>query len=118
MVSRHPKVPLVLASAVCILSMTACGTAGPQGGDGARSAVPSTATSEDVSASPPSLESEEGVEAEAPTSGSVATAAGRRFTSPEGITIVFVGAKLYSGDQVEKIIPGSYNVEKGDGPDV
>lgn len=40
------------------------------------------------------------------------------MTTVEGIIVEFVGARQYTSAQVQKLIPGSYNVDKGSGPDV
>ncbi len=104
--------------AFSIFTLTACGTSGGAADNAAPPASPTVTATAEVSESAAGDEPTEGIESPAPTTGSVTTPAGRTFTTPEGIDVEFRGAKLYTGKQVQKIIPGSYNVEKGDGPDV
>ncbi|WP_270886535.1 hypothetical protein [Pedococcus sp. 5OH_020] len=117
----------IALSATALFALTACGSTGPQpptspaaSNSSQSAATPTSAASTPSSPAPVGtpLNEQTGTGSESPTSSSVLQTAGRKMTTPEGIIVEFAEAKLYTSAQVEKVIPGSYNVEKGSGPDV
>jgi hypothetical protein len=94
--------------AAVVLLMGACGS-----GDKAQDPAPATADTA-VDEGPESLAPESAF----PTEGPVTTADGRFIKYPDGFRIDFMSAQQFTSDQVEKALPGSYDVETDDPKDV
>ena len=104
------KILTSIAGAVTVLALTACGS----GGSTSQEASPSgsaPAAGESAAEESPSA-------GEFPDEGSVTTADGRFIRHPDGFRIDFVSAESFSSADVERVLPGSYDVETENKRDV
>jgi hypothetical protein len=102
------KILTSIAGAAVVLALTACGSGGntPQKATSPGS-TPAVGDSAEVSPS-----------AGISTEGPVTTADGRFIEYPDGFRIDFVSAKEFSSAEVEKALPGSYDVKTGNERDI
>ena len=104
------KVLTGIAGAATALALTACGS----GGSTPEMAAPSDsapAVGESAAEESPSVD-------EYPTEGPVTTADGRFIAYPDGFRIDFVSAESFSSAEVERALPGSYDVKTDNERDV
>jgi hypothetical protein len=104
------KILARIVGVATVLTLTACGSGGGTSGKAAPSdATPAVGDSAaEGSPSPDPY----------PTEGPVTTADGQFIKYPDGFRIDFVSAKSYSSAEVERILPGSYDVETDNERDV
>lgn len=104
------KILTIVAGPATLLTLTACGS----GSSTSQEATPSASAPVAAQSAAEELPSP----GEFPDEGPVTTADGRSVEYPDGLRIDFVSAESFSAADVERALPGSYDVETDNERDV